>query len=596
MKEAAEINTVAFFRYYIDERHKNMETKYAKSAYRTFLFWGVCSSMGVTVSTLVDATLVGNFVGSTGLAVANIATPIFLLYSLMGITLGGGAAVSIGKKLGAADVKGANRALGSVLSAGLALGVLFAVLSLLFRNILCRFLGATPELLSQALQYLTIVFFSAPIFVLYHILSAAVRTDGDPRLAAISSAGVIVTNLSLDLLFMKVWNWGLVGASASLCIAETVGSLVLLIHFLKKEALLKFHFHLPTVDEIKEFVGNGFGVGSAFIFQAVVMLVFNTMLLKGNPGNGTFSVAVFSVIYTMSTIPGAMYDGAGTAASTVISILGGEKDWKGMLAVYRDGLRIVVAAGILIALCFAFGAEGILAFFGLNDSAAMGTAVTAFRIYAVSVALAGVNVVTTSFWQTIGKTRYASGLSLLRNFVLMLVFGFWLIGKKGIIGLALVYAISEAVCLLTVLLAQVFGNIRKYIEEKYKFTNRVYEGYYTIEEGSMEELSDNLNRLCEEWELDYKQSFFISLIVEELLVNIMKYGLNNTGKKYYVSVKVMDNDGEYILRIRDNVNSYNPFDLRGDEVDRAAMRLIKEKSKYYDYQRKLVFNYLYVTI
>lgn len=326
------------------------------------------------------------------------------------------------------------------------------------------------------------------------------------------------------------------------------------------------------------------------------MLVFNTMLLKGNAGNGTFSVAVFSVIYTMSTIPGAMYDGAGTAASTVISILGGEKDWRGMLAVYRDGLRIVVAAGMVIALFFAFGAEGILAFFGLNDSAAMGTAVTAFRIYAVSVALAGVNVVTTSFWQTIGKTRYASGLSLLRNFVLMLALGFWLIGKKGITGLAMTYAISEAVCLLTVLLVQVSGSIKKYIEEKYKFTNRVYEGYYTIEEGSMEELSDNLNQLCEEWELDYKQSFFISLIVEELLVNIMKYGLDSTGKKYYVSVKVMDNDGEYILRIRDNVNSYNPFDLRGDEVDRAAMRLIKEKAKYYEYQRKLVFNYLYVTI
>ena len=61
-----------------------METNYAKSAYRTFLFWGVCSSLGVTVSTLVDATLVGNFIGSTGLAVANIATPVFLLYLLMG--------------------------------------------------------------------------------------------------------------------------------------------------------------------------------------------------------------------------------------------------------------------------------------------------------------------------------------------------------------------------------------------------------------------------------------------------------------------------------------------------------------------------------
>ena len=101
-----------------------METNYAKSAYRTFLFWGVCSSLGVTISTLVDATLVGNFIGSTGLAVANIATPVFLLYLLMGITLGGGAGVLIGKKLGEADLKGVNRVFGSVLSVGLITGVL----------------------------------------------------------------------------------------------------------------------------------------------------------------------------------------------------------------------------------------------------------------------------------------------------------------------------------------------------------------------------------------------------------------------------------------------------------------------------------------
>ena len=102
------------------------------------------------------------------------------------------------------------------------------------------------------------------------------------------------------------------------------------------------------------------------------MLVFNTMLLKGNSENGTFSVAVFGVIYTMSTIPGAMFDGAGAAASTVISILGGEKDWKGMLAVYHDGLRIVAAAGMIMALFFAAGAKNILIFFGLNDGPGIG--------------------------------------------------------------------------------------------------------------------------------------------------------------------------------------------------------------------------------
>ena len=47
--------------------------------------------------------------------------------------------------------------------------------------------------------------------------------------------------------------------------------------------------------------------------------------------------------------------------------------------------------------------------------------------------------------------------------------------------------------------------------------------------------------------LDFKQSFFIHLIVEELLLNIMKFGIGETDKKYYVSVKVMDNNGECIL-------------------------------------------------
>jgi len=93
------------------------------------------------------------------------------------------------------------------------------------------------------------------------------------------------------------------------------------------------------------------------------------------------------------------------------------------------------------------------------------TAAAAFRVYAVSVALAGINVVTTSFWQTIGKTRYASGLSLLRNFILMLAAGFLLISRMGIVGLALVYVISEAVCLLLVLAIQIFGKIKDYIKK-----------------------------------------------------------------------------------------------------------------------------------
>ena len=109
-----------------------METKYAKSAYRTFLFWGICSSLGITISTLIDATLVGNFIGSEGLAIANIATPVFLIYALLGITLGSGANVLIGKFLGASDIEKANANFKYVLSIGLIVGIVLSIISLIF--------------------------------------------------------------------------------------------------------------------------------------------------------------------------------------------------------------------------------------------------------------------------------------------------------------------------------------------------------------------------------------------------------------------------------------------------------------------------------
>lgn len=573
-----------------------METKYARNAYRNFFFWSTCSSLGVTVSTLIDATLVGNFIGSNGLAVANIATPIFLFYSLLGITLGGGAGVLIGKALGAEDEDGANQVFRAVLSTGVAVGLFFTLISVIFRIELCTFLGATQELLELVLQYLIIVFCSAPIFVLYHILAIAVRTDGDPKLAAIASAGVIVTNLSLDILFMKVLGWGVVGASASLCIAETVGGLLLLAHFGKKQALLKVRLALPETGEIKKFIANGFGVGSSYIFQAIVMLVFNVLLLQNTSQAGVYYVAVFGIMYTMSTIPYALFDGAGAAASTVISILGGEKDQKGMLSVFYEGMRSVIIAGVILALAFVWNAEAILTFFGIAGDVSFDTATYAFRIYAASIAFAGINTLTTSFWQTIGRIRLASAMSIMRNFLFMLAGGACLIPSKGIEGLAMVYVVSEGLCMAIMLLVLIFKNSKKYIEENYCSYNRVFERFYKIEEDSIELLSRELEQVCEEWEIGYKQSVFINLITEELILNIIKFGLNSKDKKCYVSVKLMDNNDEYILRIRDNVQTYNPFDLRGDEVDRAAVKLITNKAKYYNYQRKLVFNYLYIII
>lgn len=572
-----------------------MDTKFASSAYRHFLIWGIFASLATTICTIVDALLVGNLVGSDGLAVANLSTPVFLLYALFGITVGVGANVHIGRSLGASDTEEANRVFHAQLSVGLIIGIL-SLSPLCFKDAYFSFLGVTEGLYPLAEKYLTVVMWSAPVFVMYHILSVSVRTDSNPELSAAAAAVVILTNLTLDIFFMKVLGLGIIGASASLCIAEALGVLTLLTHFVKKRRLLKLRLVIPKVSDVTEFVANGFGIGSANIFGAVVMLVFNTLLLRYGGSAGALYVAIYGVIYTVSMIPVGMFDGAANALSTVTAFFAGESDTDGIFTVLKKALVFTITGGGIFTVLCALCADLIVQFFGMKYAAAIGSAALAMRIFTVSIVFTGINTVITAFWQTIGRARIAGIMSFLRNCLFMLLVGVILIPDRTIVGLSYTYICTEVLGTLMILGVMLFRASSKYVAEKYGTTERCIEYNYVIESESMKQISGDLEALCEEWEIGMKQAFFINFICEELLLNIIKFGLTDKSKRYYISIKLIERDGEYVLRIRDNVSLYNPFESSGDEIDSGVLKLIKKKTKHSEYQRKMIFNYLYMII
>lgn len=572
-----------------------MQKQFAKSAYLHFLIWGICTSLTITVCTIVDALLVGNLVGSNGLAVTNLSTPVFLLYATLGITVGVGANVHIGRALGAADIVEANRVFRAQLTLGVIIGGLCLV-PLLFHSVFFRFLGVTEELYPLAKQYLTVVLWSAPLFVLYHILSASVRTDSDPKLAAAASAVVIFTNLSLDLFFMKVLHWGIMGASASLCIAEGLGVVLLLTHFFKKRSLLKLRFALPSLADIRSFAANGFGIGSANIFQALVMLVFNTLLLRSGTELGTLSVAIYGVMYTVSMIPFAVFDGASSALSTVTAFFSGESDTESIFTVLRRAILVAALAGGALTVGSILFAPQLIRFFGISDGEAVKTAASAMRIFSVSIVFTGINMVVTAFWQTIGRAKLAGIMSAARNCLLMLAVGILFIHKTGIWGLSATYVFVEIMCSASMLAVLLYRSSHSYVERVFGASGRSFESVYTIQAESMQQISADLEQICDQWEIGMKQAFFINFICEELLLNVIKFGLKETEQEHYIAIKLMEKDGDYVLRIRDNVSLYNPFESEGDEIDNGVLNLIQKKTKYCDYQRKMIFNYLYMVL
>lgn len=572
-----------------------MDTRFQYRAYRYFLFWGILSSLALTLCTICDAALVGNIIGSDGLAVSNLATPVYLVYALFSITIGVGGNVKIMRLLGSGDRKAADSVFHSQLSLGLFVSLL-SLSPLLFKEKFFSFLGVTENLYALSSEYLTVVMYSSPLFVMYHILSYAVRSDSDAFRSAAASTVVIVTNLVLDIIFMKVMRIGIMGASLSLCIGEALGVIVLLTHFAGKNRMLTLKTGRIRLHEVCETVSNGFGLGSAQVFSAVVMLLYNTMLLKYWKEDGTFYVAVYGIIYTLSTIPQGIWDGNSSSLQTVISFLTGESDTAGISAVLKKSLLTVSSLALVTALLFALFPSFLLSLFGLADSSGRGA--EALSIFSLSLVFTALNTAVTAFWQAIGRNHLASLLSAVRNCALLLITGFILIPGMNVTGLALSYVITEAVSAVFAAAVALISSSRTYLREKYGIYTRSFEKTYLIEKESMEAISGDLGRTADEWNLDLKKSFMINFITEEILLNIIKFALGSRGgrREYYISVKLIEKDDGLVLRIRDNVRQYNPFEAEGDEIDSGVLELIKKKTKYSEYQRKIVFNYFYTII
>ena len=570
-----------------------MEKKFANTAYHSYLLWGIASSMAVTLCTIIDAALIGRYVGSTGLAIASIATPVYMLYAFLGVTIGVGANVLIGRHLGAADTESANSQMGKLLFTVLALGLLLLIVLLVFNNGVIIFLGGKDNLFALTKSYLMPVFITSPIYLLYHILSMSVKTDGNSKLAGIASGVLISTNLILDVVFMKYLNMGIQGASLSLCIGELLSVLLLLSHFNRKLSILKLKLVVPKFNDLVEFVRNGFGVGSAYILQAISMLVFNKLLL--NSVNGVEYVAIYGILYTISTIPTGFYDAASNAYGPVISIFVGEQDTDSIMSVFYKGIKFSLIVSLVFCACALLFTTPMLTLFGI-ESTSLAIAIPALRLCSISYLFAGFNTLTTAFWQTIGRASLAGFMSILRNFVVVLLFGIFLISHFNITGLALTYIACEALCFIGSILVLLISSSNKYVLKHYSPTGRVFEKYYNISTNSIGEISNDLQLLCENWDIQPKQTFFLNFIAEEILLNINKFGMEDGEGKHYIDIKLLEEKDSYILRIRDDVNAYDPFASNGDDIDNGVLKVIRKNSKVCEYQRKLIFNYLYLII
>jgi putative MATE family efflux protein len=294
---------------------------------------------------VIDAVVVGNFIGKEALAAVGASFPIiFMLVSLI-IGLVMGTTVVIAQYFGAKDFVKVKRAIDTMYIYSAIAGIIATVAGLLLAEPMLRLLGLPQEIMPQAVLYLRIYFSGIVIFFGYNGTSAVLRGLGDSKTPLYFLIIATVANIILVLLFVAVFKWGIAGAAYATLLANTI-AFGLAIYWLNKThkliriAIKGLHFDREIFRQSIR-IGLPTGIQQTFVALGglALMGIVNTF--------GTNVIAGFSVanrIDALATIPAMSF-------SQALSTFVGQNIGANKLDRIRTGLRstIKMSGAITIA-------------------------------------------------------------------------------------------------------------------------------------------------------------------------------------------------------------------------------------------------------
>ena len=241
---------------------------------------------------LVDAAIVGKFLGINALASVGASTSVVFL--ILGFCNGccGGFGIPVAQKFGARDYSTMRR----YVSVSLQLAVVMSVVIAVVTSILCGdilLMMRTPDIIFQdAYYYLLITFIGVPCTFFYNLLSSIIRALGDSKTPFWFLLLSTVLNIILDLFCILVLGWGVAGAAIATVISQGVSAGLCYWYMMRRFTILR-----GTSDE-RKFDGalarRLMYIGVPMGLQFSITAIGSIMLQSANNALGTACVAAFT--------------------------------------------------------------------------------------------------------------------------------------------------------------------------------------------------------------------------------------------------------------------------------------------------------------
>lgn len=378
----------------------------------------IVGTVVMSVYNIVDRIFIGQGVGPLAISGLALTFPFMLLLMAFGMLIGAGASSRISITLGENNIARAEKILGNSMTLTFVISGVVSLLTYIFMGDMLRMFGGTSETIGYAEEYMRIIVPASLLSATSFGFNNIMRASGFPAKAMKTMIIGAVVNVILDALFIFVFDWGIKGAAWATVISYTVTSIWVLHHFNLPESPIRFRRgnFKPQKDILMAIVSIGFSPFSMQIASSLVMVLVNATLLKYG---GDLAIGAYGIINSLLMVVIMFVLGLNQGTQPIVGYNYGAKNYDRVLGTLK--ISIIIST-VLTTAGFIFGqffTELSVRLF-TTDAELIKISSNALRIAVMAFPLVGFQVVTSNFFQSIGKAKISIFLSLTRQFIFLI--------------------------------------------------------------------------------------------------------------------------------------------------------------------------------
>ena len=320
----------------------------------------ILANFGQQLFMIVDAIVVGRGVGVDALAAVGATDWSYWLALWIIQALTQGFAIPISHYFGVGDREKIRRATAMSAKLCLLFGAALTAVCLLIGRPLLRLLQTPPDIFGDAAAYLLTMYGGILIVMAYNMAAAILRALGDGKTPLIAIAAAGVTNVALDLLFVLVFHWGVVGAAVATVLAQLLAFLYCL-RVLRRSELMQL-----TRDDWRwrrEIVFNQCRLGLPLAAQNILIAVGGMILQSAINRHGFVFIAGFTATNKIYGLLESSAISMGYAITTYTAQNYGAGAYGRIRRGLKSGVLIAAALSVCVSVVMIFAGRPILGLF-----------------------------------------------------------------------------------------------------------------------------------------------------------------------------------------------------------------------------------------